>query len=351
MKRGFVLAVLLLLSATGFAHAGQPPADPVRVGGPIPAPRKIKDVKPVYPRDAQAARVTGVVILELTIGEDGNVRNAVVLRSVPMLDQAALDCVRQWQFTPTIVSGRTVPVVMTVTVNFAIDGAPAPLPVPPTGPVRLLTFGSQVWEIPLARAATQTRWNLDTGEPLLTLADAKQTARTWLARKNPQLEFEMNSVVLQRIRRGPEVDFWCYQFSYNPTTRQPAMPMLRVVVLPDGSIVEPAQAGGDPAPPLPAGVYRQGPGVTTPRLLHDVKPAYTSDAMRARISGSVLVECVVGTDGVPRDCRIARSPDPTFGLDQEALKAATQWRFEPGTKDGRPVPVMVTIEHTFVLGK
>jgi protein TonB len=98
-----------------------PPAAPVRVGGSIKQPTKIKDVKPVYPPIAQSARVSGVVIIEATIGTDGRVKEAKVLRSIPLLDQAALDAVRQWQFTPTLLNGVPVPVIMTVTVNFTLQ--------------------------------------------------------------------------------------------------------------------------------------------------------------------------------------------------------------------------------------
>jgi protein TonB len=97
------------------------------------------------------------------------------------------------------------------------------------------------------------------------------------------------------------------------------------------------------------GAYRPGNGVTVPRLLHEVKPSYTSDAMRAKVQGTVLIECVVRPDGGVSDVRVVRSLDPTFGLDQEAVKAARQWRFLPGTRLGEPVPVLVTIELTFTL--
>jgi protein TonB len=96
------------------------PQEPVRVGGAIRTPVKVRDVAPIYPQIAQAARVQGIVILEATIGADGQVLNARVLRSVPLLDQAALDAVRQWQFTPTLLNGVPVPVVMTVTVSFVL---------------------------------------------------------------------------------------------------------------------------------------------------------------------------------------------------------------------------------------
>ncbi len=97
------------------------------------------------------------------------------------------------------------------------------------------------------------------------------------------------------------------------------------------------------------GAYRPGNGVTTPELLQEVRPAYTAEAMRAKVQGSVYLECVVRQDGTTGDCRVTRSLDPTFGLDQEAIRAARQWRFRPGTRLGQPVPVLVTIELSFNL--
>jgi protein TonB len=93
----------------------------VRVGGNIKAPTNVKRVNPVYPPIAQSARVQGVVIIEATIGPDGSVKDAKILRSIPLLDQAALDAVKQWKFTPTLLNGVPVPVIMTVTVNFTLQ--------------------------------------------------------------------------------------------------------------------------------------------------------------------------------------------------------------------------------------
>jgi protein TonB len=93
----------------------------VRVGGNIKQPSKTKDVKPIYPPIAQSARVQGVVIIEATIGPDGRVQDAKVLRSIPLLDAAALEAVKQWVFTPTTLNGQPVPVIMTVTVNFTLQ--------------------------------------------------------------------------------------------------------------------------------------------------------------------------------------------------------------------------------------
>jgi len=90
----------------------------VRVGGKIKAPVKIVDVKPLYPAMALSQRVAGAVVIEATIGPDGKVIDAKVVRSIPLLDQAALQAVRQWEYTPTLLNGVPVPVVVTVTVNF-----------------------------------------------------------------------------------------------------------------------------------------------------------------------------------------------------------------------------------------
>jgi len=92
----------------------------VRVGGAILQPTKTKHVNPTYPAVALGARVQGVVILEAVIGTDGKVLNARVLRSVPLLDQAAIDAVMQWEFTPTRLNGQPVPVLMTMTVQFTL---------------------------------------------------------------------------------------------------------------------------------------------------------------------------------------------------------------------------------------
>ncbi|MEO8074925.1 MAG: TonB family protein [Acidobacteriota bacterium] len=94
---------------------------PVRVGGNVGPPTKIKDARPVYPVEAKAAGISGVVILEVTIGIDGRVVNTRILRSIPALDQAATDAAAQWEFTPTELNGQVVPIIMTATVNFTLQ--------------------------------------------------------------------------------------------------------------------------------------------------------------------------------------------------------------------------------------
>lgn len=112
-----------------------------------------------------------------------------------------------------------------------------------------------------------------------------------------------------------------------------------------------AGRGAGPGGPDGTGgdIYHVGNGVTVPVLIRDVKPQYTPDAMRAKVQGSVWLECVVLPDGSVGDIRVTRSLDQRFGLDEEAIKAARQWRFRPGLRMGERVSVMVTIELTFNL--
>jgi protein TonB len=97
------------------------PDAPVRAGGSVKPPDRIAYTRPDYPPLAISARVSGSVIIEAVIGTDGVVRDARVLRSIPLLDDAALRAVRQWRYTPTLLNGVPVAVIMTVTVTFTLD--------------------------------------------------------------------------------------------------------------------------------------------------------------------------------------------------------------------------------------
>ena len=96
-------------------------------------------------------------------------------------------------------------------------------------------------------------------------------------------------------------------------------------------------------------VYQPGKDVTLPVVVKEVKPDYTDEAKAAGIRGSVWMKVVVQDDGKVGNVQVTRSLDKEFGLDEQAVKAAKQWEFKPGTRDGKPVAVEVTIEMTFTL--
>ena len=93
---------------------------PRRLAPSIREPKKIVNITPEYPRLAQAAHIQGTVILEIIVGEQGSVDSVTVLRSVPALDQAAIDAVRRWKYEPGALNGTAIPVIITVTVNFSL---------------------------------------------------------------------------------------------------------------------------------------------------------------------------------------------------------------------------------------
>jgi periplasmic protein TonB len=111
-----------------------------------------------------------------------------------------------------------------------------------------------------------------------------------------------------------------------------------------GSGLGPGSGGG-----TGGGVYEMGSGVLPPRIRRKVDPKYTADAMRAKIQGTVEVSAVVMPDGSVSDVRVVNSLDRSFGLDEEAIKAASQWQFYPGTRLGEPVPVRIRIVLEFHL--
>ena len=96
-------------------------AGPVRVAQLPIAPRKTVDVRPLYPEFARSARVEGTVVLEAVLDQTGRVTQLRVIKSVPMLDQAALDAVRQWRYTPSVYGGHPVSVLMTITIRFTLQ--------------------------------------------------------------------------------------------------------------------------------------------------------------------------------------------------------------------------------------
>jgi TonB family protein len=97
------------------------PSDTLRVGGSVAEPRKVHNVPPAYPDDARAAGIEGTVILDALIDAEGYVADVEVLQSVPMLDRAAVEAVKQWRYLPTLLNGEARPVWMTVTINFTLQ--------------------------------------------------------------------------------------------------------------------------------------------------------------------------------------------------------------------------------------
>ena len=96
-------------------------------------------------------------------------------------------------------------------------------------------------------------------------------------------------------------------------------------------------------------VYRTGRGVTVPEVLKEIRPRHTPASMERRIEGSVMMDVVVEADGTVGEGKVTKSLDVESGLDQQAIDAMKQWEFKPGTYEGKPVAVEITVELSYRL--
>jgi TonB family protein len=305
------------------------PQDAVRVGGNIKPPTKTVDVKPVYPAIARSARVQGVVICEVLIGPDGKVADAHILRSIPLLDEAALDAVRLWEFTVTLLNGNPVPVIMTATVNFVLDGR-----APPT--LSISTPVTIMFEAGVQRAKILEFISQVTGLVVGADADAAPALNTTvetLERRNVTVE-EALAAILEPVGltysvAGPN----------SIIVRQVKGPGSST--LPGGVPVEYGQAAN-----WPVDAVRVGGDIKPPTKIRDVRPAYPEVAQKARVQGVVICEVLIGPEGWVTDARVLRSIPL---LDQAAFDAVRQWEFTPTLLNGNPVPVIMTVTVNFTL--
>ena len=213
-----ILATLVALAIAGAAFAGQTGGRAAPGATQMKAPAIIKHVPPVYPADARDARIQGRVVVEATIGATGTVVEAKVVRSIPLLDQAALDAVKQWVYEPTIVNGKPTPVIMTVTVNFTLEAASAQPAEPPASFDALLEAARFAEAEAVARTASE---HFDLGRRLAdtaALAGEAERARN-LARAEEHLQRAIELAPDPALRRDAMIRLHSYYTSDNPARR------------------------------------------------------------------------------------------------------------------------------------
>ena len=182
MALRFPAAVLVSVVLCSVPAAAQTQT-PVRVGGDIPQPVRTEYVAPVYPALAQAAKMQGTVIIEATIGPDGRVTDVRVLRPTPILDAAAIEAVRKWRYTPTMLNGVAVPVMMPVTVNFGPENQLAQparniVTAPADPKVIVVPQGYAVVDVTIGTNGAVREVTLVKGDAALAAATL-DTIRTW----------------------------------------------------------------------------------------------------------------------------------------------------------------------------
>ncbi len=273
-----------------------PTPAPLRVGGGIREPRKIRDVRPLYPEAARLAGISGVVILEAVIDPEGMPVNLRVLRSIPDLDQAAINAVRQWRYAPSLLNGVPVAVIMTVTVNFSLQQPQGSLP---ALEARYATLQREVQE---------------------------------LARTPDEVEARRRELQAQLVFLKQQIAAARSTAANTPTGTPAAGPASGGV----GTI----RAGGGVA------VVRVGGGIAEPKKVRDVRPVYPGVAQESKVTGVVIMEISIDADGNVTNPRILRSIPL---LDQAALDAVSQWKYTPTLIDGIATPVIMTVTINFVL--
>ena len=326
------------------ADSSQPPQK-VRVGGNVQQSKLIHQVRPQYPPLAKQARIQGTVRLTATIAKDGSVRHVEVVSGHPLLIEAAMEAVRQWRYQQTLLNGEPVEVVTLIDVNFTLEGGPGAEAVTQSveSPGFSLEEPGQAQRIRVG-AAVEQRKLLYSPEPLypplaqqariqgtvrleVLIAADGAVKQVRLISGHPMLA----GAVLEAVKK----------WRYRPTLLdgEPVEVVTQVEVrLPPG-VVAPEPKAGE--------TYRVGEGVKRPVLIHKVEPVYTQEARDAKLEGKVVALIEVGADGVIRNVEIVKPLG--MGLDEKAVEALRQWRFQPAEKDGQPVAVKASIEMSFRL--
>jgi len=303
-------------------------------------PRLIRDVKPYYTAEAMRAGIEGTVVLEATIGADGLVSDAVVIRGIPMLDESALAAVRQWVFEPPVEA----PVVAPIEMRFTLRKGDSTLQ-PPPPPTR---DRGQTQRPPSAVSVRATPAVLREVTPVYP-------PEAMSAGIEGSVEVEMmigaeGKVTHVRVLR-----------SDNPVFDEPALTAARQWLFAkptEGSVVRTVElfftlashssAGRPLSHPnlfeIEPDAVRVGSNIRTPVKLRDVRPEYPPIARSAGVRGMVIVEVLIGRDGRVADARILRSIPL---LDQAAVDAVRQWEFRPTLMNGTPVPVIMTVTVNF----
>ena len=228
----------------------------------------------------------------------------------------------------------------------------------------------QVWEITRERLLALPQWDRQ-GKLPLSHSAAIKLAETYATSQNPKVKgWQVVTTELRPVGGGRgsatgSPSSWWYRIQLAPEAGVPEAlfpgiagdaQRVTVVVMLDGSIVTPTVASASPVvtprtAPGTSDVYLPlpGSGVVAPRAQNSPRPSYSDEAKRRRIQGRVLLQCVVDTDGRCQNITITRSLDSQYGLDEQAIKAAREYRFTPGTFNGKPAKVQIMLEFEFNL--
>ena len=341
------------------AEAGE---GPVRAVGNIQPPRLIKQVDPGYPEIARQSRVEGVVILEAQTDPYGRVAAIKVLRSIPLLDQAAVEAVRQWVYEPKIIDGKPRGIIFTVTVRFALNDTPrAVFTIFPASKDGEDPAQTEMISLPYPKEAVEK--GLQGTATLEAVIDG--AGKVTDVRVIKGLAPVLDKAAIDAVRA---MTFKNFVEILRPNAR--VLTVKASFMLPAdksgakggvvGGVMGGVVGGVLSAPPkavaqissdelaklqkLPP-VKAEG-NVQPPVLRIQVDPAYPEEARTAGTEGIVILEAMTDVSGRIESARVLRSIP---GLDKAAMDAVKQWVYDPLIVDGKPRRCIFTVTVRFTL--
>ncbi|HMA55023.1 MAG TPA: energy transducer TonB, partial [Acidobacteriota bacterium] len=326
------------------------------VSAKVMPPKLIKQVDPVYPETAGKAGVEGAVILEGTTDTYGRVASVKVLRSIPLLDQAAVDALKQWVYEPMVIDGKPRSVTFTVTMQFKLDDKKKPQVSVVVGGVVGGVLGGVSGAQDLKKFegdAVRAVGKIEPPKPVKQVSPVyPEAARRGRVEGIVILEAkadEKGDVVDARVLRSiPLLDQAAIdavkQWKYEPLVidGEPRKVIFTVTVrfmLKDGD---------KPKTPdtFARGAVKAEGEIEPPRTIKDVKPVYPEVARKAGVQGTVILSVRADEKGQVTDVMVLRSIPL---LDQAAIDAVRQWVYEPKVIDGKAVPIVFTVTVRFRL--
>jgi TonB family protein len=345
-------------------------------GDKVVPPKLIKEVEPIYPAEAKKAGIEGVVILEATTDLYGRIAGVKVLRSVPALDQAAMDAVKQWVYEPMIIDGKPRPVVFTVTVGFNLDDGKKPkvggVVSGVSGGVQGGVVGGVTGGVEggvkggvaggVAGAQDLIKFEGDAvravGEikppklvkevPPRYPEVARQARVEGIVILEAKADEQGNVVDAKVLRSIPVLDQAAVdavkQWKYEPMLidGKPRKIIFTVTVrfvLHEGTKEDAMEA-------FAAGAVRAIKDIKPPKLVKEVAPVYPEVARQSEVQGVVILGVKTDEKGQVKDLIVLRSIPL---LDQAAIDAVRQWVYEPMVIDGKAVSVVFTVTVRFQL--
>lgn len=312
-------SVFVLTAAVAICTAQE---GPYRAGNGVSPPVVIEKTEPAYTEEARLAAVDGIARVSLVVDTEGNPTDLKVTRHIGFgLDEAALATVFRWKFKPGMKDGVAVPVQTSVEVNF-----------------RLLdnkdTLHMQSFPCKLPEGASRPRV-VKSEHPSPPGPDESYSVTISFdvdAQGAPQ---NLHLAKLTDPNRENDVLAAMREWRFQPGVGVDGEPVVAACTL--------RFALGKL--PVSASAYRIGGNVSPPRVSNKLEPYYSEEARHAKLAGTVILFVVVDSNGAPREVKVLRALG--LGLDEKAIEAVNQWKFQPGMKDGEAVAVQATIEVNF----